>query len=228
MQPPSPDRTFRTKDCVLLLFYRGERRSFTGRWKIAQRHHARSPMYSIALPVPIGMWNNEKTYKTCVNVELTKRKCQRTSSVTRILLPCHVSMGTTGTTGVSDGHASDTEFCYHTQDFFFLYSCKVSSNKTKPLMYCSRAPCQTTESRPCVCASLKHACEANWVCEQLNSVNSCLSLSFNVALPWTGELVWGCTPAFALWQPGQSRANPLRSSALEETSIENRWMHNFG
>lgn len=34
-------------------------------------------------------------------------------------------------------------------------------------MYCSRAPCQTTESRPCVCASLKHACEANWVCEQL-------------------------------------------------------------
>lgn len=82
------------------------------------RHHARSPMYSIALPVPIGMWNNAKIYKTCVNVELTKRKCQRTSAVTRILLPCHVSMGTTGTTGVSDGHASDTEFCYHTHKTF--------------------------------------------------------------------------------------------------------------
>lgn len=56
----------------------------------------------------------KKIYKACVNVELTKRKCQRTSSVTRILLPCHVSMGSTGTKGVSDGHASDTEFCYHT------------------------------------------------------------------------------------------------------------------
>lgn len=31
----------------------------------------------------------------------------------QLLLPCHVSMGT----AISGGPSSDTELCYHTQDF---------------------------------------------------------------------------------------------------------------